>query len=159
MHVHAEELRALKSPRDAGERNRYRAVQFAHQPRWQAYGEIGDSWFGFDAMRELRNLPQLRLIPLAGHTRGHVGIAVDTGNGWLLHASDAYFFHGQMQQQPHCPPGLALSERSAQADGPQRHRNAERLRELATNTDVTIFAAHSPVELHRHQSDGGSGHR
>ena len=97
VHVYAEELRALQSPRDAAERNRYRTVQFAHDPKWTSYSDTGEPWFGFGAVRQLAGLPdEILLIPLSGHTRGHAGVAVDTGNGWLLNAGDSYFFHGQV---------------------------------------------------------------
>jgi len=42
----------------------------------------------------VRALPGARddvlLIPLPGHSRGHCGVAVKTGEGWLLHCGDAY---------------------------------------------------------------------
>jgi glyoxylase-like metal-dependent hydrolase (beta-lactamase superfamily II) len=97
VHVYAEELRAFEHPRDDAERTRYRTVQFAHKPKWSSYGDFGERWFGFDTVRELDGLPsEILLIPLGGHTRGHAGIAVDTGDGWLLHAGDSYFFHGEL---------------------------------------------------------------
>ena len=29
------------------------------------------------------------LIPLTGHTRGHCGVAIRAGGGWLFHCADA----------------------------------------------------------------------
>ncbi len=118
VHVYATELRALRSPRDRAERNRYRGVQFAHGPRWRPYEVGGEPWFGFAAVRELAGLPaEILLVPLAGHTRGHAGVAVDTGRGWLLHAGDAYFFHGQMDPAgPRRPPGIAAFEALVQTE-------------------------------------------
>lgn len=132
VHVYARELRALEQPADAGERMRYRRIQFAHGPKFTAYSEHGEPWFGFDAVRALTGLPpEILLVPLAGHTRGHAGVAIDTGDGWLLGAGDSYFFHGQLDSvRPHCPPGLATFERMAQSDGQARLHNQERLREL-----------------------------
>jgi glyoxylase-like metal-dependent hydrolase (beta-lactamase superfamily II) len=151
VHVYAEELRALQSPRDDAERARYRAVQFAHDPRWSSYADVGERWFGFDAVRELKGLPpQILLVPLAGHTRGHAGVAIDTGAGWQLHAGDAYFFHGELDPfRPHCPPGLAYFERRAQTVAELRIENQRRLRELARDTDVTVFSSHDARELRR----------
>ena len=48
------------------------------------------------------------MIPLPGHTLGHCGIAVRTKDRWLLHAGDAYFFHGQLQAKPKMPLVLGL---------------------------------------------------
>ncbi len=113
----------------------------------------GEPWFGFDAARQLPGLPEeLLLIPLAGHTRGHTGVVIDTGGNdgprWLVHAGDAYFFHGQLHRQPHCPPGLSAFQVLMQADKTARLQNLGRLRELAlTRDDVHIICAHDPADL------------
>ncbi len=53
--------------------------------------------------------PEVLLVPLAGHTRGHSGIAVRTDDGWLLHCGDAYFYRGEMDvDAPHCTTGLRI---------------------------------------------------
>jgi glyoxylase-like metal-dependent hydrolase (beta-lactamase superfamily II) len=153
VHVYAEELRAFEHPRDKAERTRYRAVQFAHNPKWSRYGDSGESWLGFDAVRELNGLPpEVLLIPLAGHTRGHAGVAVETGAGWLLHAGDSYFFHGQLDPvKPHCPPGLAMFEARVQTVKQSRLDNQRRLRELVRDhrDEVTVFSSHDAVEFQR----------
>ncbi|PXY30937.1 MBL fold metallo-hydrolase [Prauserella muralis] len=153
VHLYARELRALEQPADARERSRYRRIQFAHGPKFSSYSDHGEPWFGFDAVRSLTGLPpEILLVPLAGHTRGHAGVAIDTGDGWLLAAGDAYFFHGQLDAaRPHCPPGLAVFERVVQTDRQARLRNQERLRELAAGhgDEVSVFCAHDPVELRR----------
>src|SRR2546429_4224699 len=67
------------------------------RPRWMV-NEIdgGEPWFGFRAVRDLPGLPpEILVIPLPGHTRGHIGVAVDTGAGWLLHAGDAFYEIGR----------------------------------------------------------------
>jgi len=153
IHVYAKELDAFEHPRDKIERFRYREVQFAHQPKWHTYQDFGENWFGFDAVRELDGLPpEVLLIPLTGHTRGHAGVAVDTGEGWLLHAGDSYFFHGEMNAaKPHCPPGLALFQSRAQMVKHQRIDNQRRLRELVRDHpgELTAFSSHDPVEFRR----------
>lgn len=94
VHVHGPEYRAGMRP-TVVERIRYRGDQlWDHGVNWQV-NEVGggDRWFGFDAVRDLPGLPpEVLVIPLAGHSRGHVGVAVDTGERWLLHAGDAYTF-------------------------------------------------------------------
>lgn len=156
VHVYAEELDTLLNPRTPQERARYRTLQFAHRPRWQPHAEPGETWFGFDAVRELPGLPpEILLIPLAGHTRGHAGVAVDTGQGWLLHAGDSYFFHGELDPaHPHCPPLLAAFEAKGQMIGRERIDNQRRLRELVREhgDTITVFSAHDAVELRRLQT-------
>ena len=102
-------------------------------------------------MRSLKGLPEeILLVPLTGHTLGHSGVAVDTGDGWLLHAGDAYFFHGQMDPiKPHCPPGMTAFQNVVQTKRRARLENLARLQELAREKqdEVTVFSAHSPIEL------------
>lgn len=130
VHVYAEELRAATRPATALERRRYRPAQWAHGPRWVTYDAAeGEPWFGFAAVRPLDGLDGLALVPLAGHTRGHSAVAVPSGDGWLLHAGDSYFHHGEVDPDlPRCPPALRLFQRLNAAD--HGRRIAARLREL-----------------------------
>jgi glyoxylase-like metal-dependent hydrolase (beta-lactamase superfamily II) len=158
VHVQATELDAARHPATTLERGRYRAAQWSHRPHWVEHTVGGQPWFGFASVRDLPGLPpQLLLVPLAGHTRGHVGVAVDTGRTdlprWLLHAGDAYFFHGQLADHPHCPPALRAFQTLMQADKTTRLGNVGRLRELAGTGEVDIFSAHDPVELDRAVTD------
>jgi glyoxylase-like metal-dependent hydrolase (beta-lactamase superfamily II) len=78
-------------------RRRFRPQQWSSIGRWIGYRTSGARWFDFDAVTELSGLPpEVLLVPLAGHTVGHAGVAVPTDGGWLLHAGDAYFFRGEM---------------------------------------------------------------
>jgi glyoxylase-like metal-dependent hydrolase (beta-lactamase superfamily II) len=150
VHIFEPELRAATSRSSYRERNRYRTAQWEHGPRWQSYRTEGESWFGFECVRPLAGLPpEILLVPLLGHTRGHCGVAVQTPDGWLLHAGDAYFFHGEMDPAGRrCTPGLELFQRLVQMDGEARMHNQQRLRELARqhSGEIRVFCAHDPVE-------------
>jgi glyoxylase-like metal-dependent hydrolase (beta-lactamase superfamily II) len=63
---------------------------WAHRPRWVTYPETGgERWCGFDHVRQPDGLPpDVLLVPLRGHTRGHTAVAVNAGDRWLLHAGD-----------------------------------------------------------------------
>lgn len=155
VHLHANELDAGMRLPTAGERRRYRPVQWAHGPLWSTYEENGgEDWFGFAAVRELRGVPpEILMIPLAGHSRGHIGVAVDTGAGWLLHAGDTYFHRGEIDPvRPHCTPGLRLFGNLVQFDGRARRANLARLSELqsAGEGKVEVFSSHDPVEFGRY---------
>jgi glyoxylase-like metal-dependent hydrolase (beta-lactamase superfamily II) len=65
------------------------------------------------------------MIPLPGHTLGHCGIAVRAKDKWLLHAGDAYFFHGQLLK-PKMPLVLGQIQRRANMDRAMRLQNQER---------------------------------
>ncbi|MFI6363491.1 MBL fold metallo-hydrolase [Nocardia sp. NPDC050630] len=158
VHVYAEELRALQGGHTREERLRYKDPQFRHGAQWESYADTGDSWFGFDAVRELTGLPpEILIIPLAGHTRGHAGVAVDTGNGWLLSAGDSYFHPGVLDPvRPRQPLGTAIFEKNVQTFPAARIENQRRLRELVRDhgDEVTVFSAHSSIEFHAMEQVG-----
>ncbi len=88
----AEHDRATTRPRYL-DRHRYRPAHWAHvaAARWRRYDPSGASWFGFPASEPLQGVGEdVRLVSLPGHTAGHAGVAVPRGDGWLLHAGDAY---------------------------------------------------------------------
>ena len=57
--------------------------------------------------------PRILLIRLPGHTPGHCGVAVETGDGWLLHCGDAAssFYPGADPNYPHQARANRLSRR------------------------------------------------
>jgi glyoxylase-like metal-dependent hydrolase (beta-lactamase superfamily II) len=148
VHVFAPEHRAALAPRTFGERQRYRSAHFAHGPKWAIHPVAGETWLGFDRVRVIGD--DVALVPLAGHTRGHCAVAVREGDGWLLHAGDAYFFRGEVDPVgPWCTPGLALFQRLVAVDDVARRRNQGRLRDLVRSRshEVRVFCAHDPQEL------------
>jgi len=152
VHVLAAELAAARNPR-LSERPRYLEAQWAHGPRWVEHeGDGGDEWFGFESVRILPGLDaEVLLVPLAGHSRGHTGVAIETGDGWLLHCGDAYFNHAEVASPSGCPPMLRLFQNLTAVDNRARRRNRERLRELAASHGdrVNLFSSHDPWELER----------
>lgn len=130
---------------------RYRPRQWDEVKQWQFYNPEGEPWFGFEAVRDLNGLPpEILLIPLAGHTQGHAGVAIKTSDGWLLHAGDAYFYRHEMQpSNPHCTPGLRAYQWMMEVDRETRLYNQNRLRRLAINQsgNVRLFCSHDAVEL------------
>jgi glyoxylase-like metal-dependent hydrolase (beta-lactamase superfamily II) len=99
-------------------------------------------------------------VPLAGHTPGHAGVAIDTGAGWLLHAGDAYFYHSEVgQPERDCPPGLRFYQTMMEVDRRERLRNQRRLRDLSLSyaDQVTLFCSHDATDLQRMQQRRSSG--
>jgi glyoxylase-like metal-dependent hydrolase (beta-lactamase superfamily II) len=149
VHVMAAEHSAAEARATANERHRYIARHFEHGPKWKTHETSGESWKGFECVRALADdEPDLLLVPLTGHTRGHAAIAVRTASGWLLHCGDAYFHANEMTEKAEAPFGLALFQRVVAIDDAARRRNQQRLRELkAAHSDVKVFCAHSKSEL------------
>jgi glyoxylase-like metal-dependent hydrolase (beta-lactamase superfamily II) len=155
VHVLSAELDAALHPA-LSDRLRYiGGAHWTHEPRWVRHGEGGDEWFGFEGIRILPGLDaNVLLIPLLGHSRGHTGVAIESGDGWLLHCGDAYFNHGELAAAPSCPPMLRFFQNLTASDNKARKANQERLRELAArhSDEVTLICAHDPHELEREQA-------
>ena len=150
IHLFASELAEAQSP-GLLERARYVRSQWGENPHWVEYRGGGDHWFGFESIRLLPDLDcEIALIPLPGHTAGHCGVALKTADGWLLHCGDAFFFHGEVESPPRCPPGLRFFQNLNQHDGKARHHNQERLRELRREhgDEVTLICSHDAEMLH-----------
>lgn len=151
IHLMQQEIDTARSRHSWLARSRYRPAQWQGASGWTGYQAQGERWFGFDCVSALDGLPpEILLIPLAGHTTGHAGIAVNTPEGWLLHGGDAWFYRSEMQgEQRHCTPGLRFYQWLMSADNRARQLNQQRLRELACSApaDVTLFCSHDAREL------------
>jgi glyoxylase-like metal-dependent hydrolase (beta-lactamase superfamily II) len=111
---------------------------------WHFYGEEGEDWFGFRSVRALDDRDgEILIVPLPGHTLGQRGIAVRGNGKWLLHAGDAYFFHGQLAARPHAPLLLGLFQRKGDIDRAARLANQERLRQLKCDHGDQIVIVNS----------------
>jgi glyoxylase-like metal-dependent hydrolase (beta-lactamase superfamily II) len=158
VHVLSAELDAALHP-SLKDRLRYIEAHWKHGPRWVRHDAGGDEWLGFESVRILPGIDaEVLLIPLFGHTRGHTGVALRNGDGWLLHCGDAYFNHGEVETPPSCPPGLRFFQNLNAADNKARKSNQERLRELAARQggEVTLICSHDPHELEREQARAGA---
>jgi glyoxylase-like metal-dependent hydrolase (beta-lactamase superfamily II) len=161
VHVMQSEIQTAHDRQGFIASGRYRPRQWDEVKYWQHYSPGGEAWFGFEAVRDLKGLPpEILLIPLVGHTRGHAGIAIETSEGWLLHAGDAYFYHQEMDAaNPSCPPGLRAYQWLMEVDRKARLLNQERLRKLASNQDehVRLFCSHDAVEFKAFESEQAAG--
>ncbi|GAA4634187.1 MBL fold metallo-hydrolase [Actinoallomurus vinaceus] len=157
VHLHEEEYRAVTDP--AAEHHRESVERF--MPAHRAHGPLltparshpGDSWFGIENVARPEGLAaDILLVPLPGHTPGHSGVAVRSGDRWALNAGDAYFYHRELDADPPVShPGLDLIQQSVQVDPEARLGALHRLRALhrVHGDEVDIFCAHDPWEFHR----------
>ena len=101
VHVFDIEYSAARRPRPANLIERFGYVpEVQHaQANWHLHSLAGDTWFGLPAIPVLAQADcELLLVPLAGHSAGHCGVAVRNGARWLLHCGDAYM--RQVQVDP-----------------------------------------------------------
>ena len=154
VHMLADERDAAMAQATPLDRMRYRPQQWSSRANWRVYeGGRGESWFGFDGVRDLAGLPDdIVLVPLIGHTLGHAGVAVRRENDWLLLAGDAYFYHAEMRAvRPYCTPGLRLYQTMLEKNRRARLGNQARLRALrvAHENEVTVVCSHDVREFER----------
>jgi glyoxylase-like metal-dependent hydrolase (beta-lactamase superfamily II) len=144
VHVHAPELAEAKRQRDP----RFNAALFAHDVAWEPYDAAGEPWRGLAAVRGLRGLPpEILLVPLAGHTLGHAGVAIETGEGWLLHAGDAYLTPAELRGGP-VPWSTRFASWLTATKPKARIENVARLRALVQqDRSIRCFCSHSPEDL------------
>ncbi|MFE2915521.1 MBL fold metallo-hydrolase [Kitasatospora indigofera] len=153
IHVLAEELRAARARSTRAERDRYRPAQWAHGPHWVEHprDSATENWYGLQGIPILpRDIPDLLLVPLPGHSRGHCGLAVRDADRWLLHCGDAYFSHTDVDpRSPRRPLGLTAFQRLVAIDDHARRDTLERLRDLRRShaDEVRLVCAHDPFDL------------
>jgi glyoxylase-like metal-dependent hydrolase (beta-lactamase superfamily II) len=119
----------------------------------------GERWQGFESVQALG--PDILLVPLLGHSRGHCGVAVQSESGWLLHAGDAYFSHGEVHGPTRqAPLGLDLFQRLMAVDGKARLANQDRLRHLARDAApaVRIICSHDHGEFEACRGEAAIAH-
>lgn len=151
VHLLRAEYESAMHPKSLLDIARYRAQQWKKPSQWQTYEAGGERWFDFDCVRNLKGLPpEILMVPLIGHTWGHTGVAVQTGNGWLLHAGDAYFYRREVDpDHPRSTIGLRAYQTMMEVDRRSRLWNQGRLRELVNHhfDEVTVFSSHDRLEL------------
>lgn len=152
VHLMQDEFDVVRNPSWL-DRGRVRPALWSHGPEWRPHRpSAGERWYGFECVRGLEGLPpEILMVPLSGHSRGHAGIAVQSEGRWLLHCGDAYFHHGEMEPEYRCPAGLRAFQRLLGHNDALRRANLGRLRDLVRvhGREVQVFCAHDATELTR----------
>ncbi|NIS79804.1 MAG: MBL fold metallo-hydrolase [Anaerolineales bacterium] len=89
VHVYGPEYRAAMDPHGLIE-YAYDASHWAHEPDWVLHEEVNHSFYGLDCIQIMPGVdPEILMVPLTGHTRGHCGVAIRMPDGWLFQCGDA----------------------------------------------------------------------
>jgi glyoxylase-like metal-dependent hydrolase (beta-lactamase superfamily II) len=133
----------------------YEPEQWAHGPRWVLHESWDRDWYGFRAATVLQGLvPEILLIPLPGHTRGHCGVAIQQPGGWLLQCGDAASpFHPEADLDPGDTTRHALRLLPRGFVERAMGTHVARLRALAREhgDQVTLVSAHDIFSFDRHR--------
>ena len=152
VHAHYHEIDAALAPRHWKEKARYRPHQFAHQPRWQDVLDSSENWFGFEQVKRLRGVrAEILLVPLAGHTDGHCGVAVRRANGtWLFHVGDLSMDRRSLTNSQ--PKAIRNVENMLAKNNQQRLQNLKKVKRLIDEHahEVDVFCAHDINEYRQH---------
>jgi len=149
VHVHVLEHQAINQRKGFMERF-YVSAHWSHGPRWVVHQAANKSWYGLPSIPIHPGLrPEVRLIPLHGHSRGHCGVAIETESGWLLHCGDATypFYHDGHPDQPiDSPPGWLVNRLLGPHTG--------RLRALHRDQgdEIQMICSHDPVSFAQNQA-------
>ncbi len=109
-----------------------------HHPHWVMHEMPNDKWFEFDAIKLENFDPDIWLIPLTGHTPGHMAVAVKREQNWVLHGGDAVPFNAMIENGP--PDWISKS-----LLGP----HIPRIRKfLKSNPQVKIVGSHMKLDFY-----------
>ncbi len=120
--------------------------QLAHGPRVNTYDVSTEKWYGLEARKVVTGFgTDILLIPLPGHSMGHCGVAIKTGDGWLFHIGDAYYYRVETITDDH--PVAQLAARNAD-NNELRIQSLEAIKQLMKHhPEITIFSSHDPAEF------------
>lgn len=78
----------------------YRPEHWSHGPKWVLHELHGTNWYDFNAIKLIDFEPEIWLVPLTGHTPGHMAVAIKREQGWVLHGGDAVPFDLKIDEVP-----------------------------------------------------------
>lgn len=147
VHVYSPEFQAAQHPSRLSFNDMVgiESAHWAHNPHWVIHDDVYREWFGLKCLPVFGNEESgILLIPLPGHTRGHCGVAISTGEHWLFHCGDAFVRASQVDpitpSSPY-PPWAALFE---QYMFPLPSRKLVRHLLIDNGNQVTAFCSHDP---------------
>ena len=78
----------------------YRPEHWAHKPNWVLHELKGEKWYDFYALKLEGFEPEIWLVPLIGHTPGHMAVVIKQEQvhpehgrrAWVMHGGDAVPF-------------------------------------------------------------------
>lgn len=147
VHLAAAEAHAARHPQGPLGRRRYCPAQWGDIGRWRRVDAFDTDWFGIPAAEIL---PGISLVWLPGHSDGHCGVAIHTGDTWLLHAADAVFNHAELAvKHPSTPTGARMYQWMMETSQQKRRRSLKDLRRVVREhgDEVQVICTHDPSQF------------
>ncbi|GAB16480.1 hypothetical protein GOEFS_003_00030 [Gordonia effusa NBRC 100432] len=121
----------------------YRQHIWAHGPNWQFHTGTA-TWQGIHNAAYID--ADTVLVPLPGHTIGHCGVAVRTGDRWLLHAGDSSYSDLTLPTSPKPIFPLRQYQWISAADRAAARRTLGVLKKLSRDPDIDVINSHSGID-------------
>ncbi|MGW0455936.1 MBL fold metallo-hydrolase [Gordonia sputi] len=150
--VCAEELESARRKRTVREKIRYRTphlhdIRARVKPIDTSSPHLTELAIGLHGVR-MEASGTVWLVPMPGHTRGHAAVALNLGDGWLVHAGDAYFDRRSIALGPTEPPSSLLmrAEKLLAIQPKAVASNHKTLHQLAAQ-GVQVICSHDPADM------------
>lgn len=141
VHAAASSLEDARLGRSLQHRLRFRPHYLHEDVRWSLISlERGERWMSFERVQESPFGPDLLFVDLPGHTPGHLGVAARSGEGWLLHAGDAFYHQSVITEGQNASRLLSLFEGLVHMNRAQARETLIRIQDLSE--EVSVICSH-----------------
>ncbi|MEZ0230034.1 MAG: MBL fold metallo-hydrolase [Planctomycetota bacterium] len=122
---------------------RYHAGCFAHGPRWEKHDLVRQDVLGFPTSRDIFGDGSVVLLGAAGHSKGHVAVALRSEKGHVVHTGDSVYLEDEAREGlAGLGPGMRVLRRLADQDPQEAARTRWLVAALLARLDVTVVTSH-----------------
>jgi glyoxylase-like metal-dependent hydrolase (beta-lactamase superfamily II) len=129
---------------------RYRQECWAHRPRWERHDLLRQEHVGFPTSRDIFGDGSVVLLGAAGHSKGHVAVALRAGSGHVVHTGDAVYLEDEARHGiAGLGPGLRVMRRLVDRDRDEAERTRFLVATLMARKDALVVTSHDERTLAR----------
>jgi len=129
---------------------RYRHECWAHRPRWEKHDLIRQEVLGFPTSRDVFGDGSVVLLGAAGHSKGHVAVAIRTRKGHVVHTGDAVYLEDEARLGlDGLGRGMRLMRRLVDRDPVEAERTRRLVAALMARDSVLVVTSHDERGLAR----------
>jgi glyoxylase-like metal-dependent hydrolase (beta-lactamase superfamily II) len=129
---------------------RYHAACWAHRPLWEKHDLLREETLGFPTARDIFGDGSVVLLGAAGHSKGHVAVAIKTARGYVVHTGDAVYLEDEAREGAlGLGAGMRVLRRLSDDDPQAAARIRWLVAALMAREDVTVVTSHDERTLAR----------